>query len=307
MKTLQKLALVTAMASIAPMASATGFYVNIGTDFTVDDSNKATNANCISGADNTCTGYKDDISVTYQSNSIVEDMDGSLDVSDGDKIVSSGGLAVGPVSTNLVTALIPSSIGGGPSDNGYISDWVLSFTFDDLTGTVVDFGGGLILPSYTSGEIDLLVSFDNGSTFKNFMDLSVANSTYDPGQGDWLINGFVDFTNADVVGGADDALKDMFHTQTGGCTGAASDSYYDLWSACGGLAVSFRIDQNADALGGGSFIGINADGNAEFDLGLTEHNGGVKMSVPEPGTLALMGAALMGMGSVARRRSKKAA
>lgn len=80
-----------------------------------------------------------------------------------------------------------------------------------------------------------------------------------------------------------------------------NSSWYDRWVAGGDTKITARVDANNDS------IPVEA-GNAGFDyLRQNDVDGSIAFRVPEPATVALLGASLLGMGAATRRRRKNLA
>lgn len=241
----------------------------------------------------TCTSMKDELLFVYQSNTTIDDTNGSFTIDAGDALTTDGGLAVGPLSNNQVTGFTPNEVFGANSNNGYGGSWLLSFSVTGLNGTVTGVSG-LGVPQFTYGPglLELFITFD-GTTFNNFMDVAITGggatgvST--------ILTGTADFSDVDA------GYNDLFHSGATTCLG--SDSFFDIATNCGpaGLDIEFfaSFDTNIfvsdftfDPVTGEFTLTSDHDGSATFE------------AVPEPGTLALLGGSLLLMGGMVRRNKK---
>jgi hypothetical protein len=265
----------------AGSVSAAPFYLDVGTDYSLTDSDQV----CA-----TCTSMKDEILFVYDSTTTIVDTDGSLSISAGDALTTDGGLAVGPLGTNQITGFAPNEVFGADSNNGYGPNWLMSFSVTGLNGVVTGVSGlGVPLFTYGPGLLELFITFD-GTTFNNFMDIAITGggatgvST--------ILTGTADFTTVDA------GFNDLFHSGNADCLG--SDSFFDIWTNCGvALPISFFASFDTNI-----FVSNFAfDGVDTFTL-TSNHDGSATFTVPEPGTLALVGASLLLMGGMARRNKK---
>jgi hypothetical protein len=265
----------------AGSVSAAPFYLDVGTDYSLTDSDQV----CA-----TCTSMKDEILFVYDSTTTIVDTDGSLSISAGDALTTDGGLAVGPLGTNQITGFAPNEVFGADSNNGYGPNWLMSFSVTGLNGVVTGVSGlGVPLFTYGPGLLELFITFD-GTTFNNFMDIAITGggatgvST--------ILTGTADFTTVDA------GFNDLFHSGNADCLG--SDSFFDIWTNCGvALPISFFASFDTNI-----FVSdFTFDGVDTFTL-TSNHDGSATFTVPEPGTLALVGASLLLMGGMARRNKK---
>lgn len=270
----------------AGSVSADPFYLDVGANYSPAGLDKE----CA-----TCTSMKGEVLFTYQSSTTIFD-NGNGVIGAGDGIVTDGGLAVGPLANNMITGFTPNEVFQANSNNGYGTNWLMSFSVSGLAGMVTGVSPlGVPLFTYGPGLLELFITFD-GSTFNNFMDIAITGggatgvST--------ILTGFADFTNVDP------GYNNLFHSGSTTCLG--SDSFFDIWTNCG-VATPINFFASFDTnIFVSDFTPIDDDGDGTADrFTLTsDHDGSATFSVPEPGTLALVGLSLLAMGGLARRGKK---
>lgn len=282
-------AILAVAASSSFSAHADPIFIDVGTDF-------GGNANKAAGT--TTTGWKESLAISYQSASIITDSNNDGVFSIGDTIVSSGGLEVGGIGNNQVTALISDELGGGPSNNGYKNDWALTFGFSDFVGT---FNGFDFI--YSSGTIDFMYYNTISGVTTHLFDLVLTGpSASQPGN--QVYRGVVDNFAVGLLNGRD--ASDVFNIMDDGGDIKEFDSLP--------LDVYFRIAQNTDGVNDSTVDDINAQFNgvagATADIGVFDHNGLLEFdtkdttSVSEPTSLLLSALGLIGLAGASRRRSR---
>lgn len=278
--------------AFAGMASANAglYYLDIGTDY---DLGAGT-----SQVTSTSTSLKSELQFKYQSNTTIWDTDNSGTISAGDMLSTKGGLAVSgaTLGNNLVTSLLPKQVLQSDSDNGYGTNYFLSFSVTNLLGQVTGISAaGVPLFAYGAGLLEMFITFD-GINFDNFMDI---NLTGGGATGvNTILNGTVDFTNTSGN------YRNLFNYGSPTCGGLTG--FYDIWSTCGAggldkLDIDFASTQDANvAVGKFAY-----DPSTKTFTATTNHNGSASFDIPEPGSLALLGLALAGLGMTQQRRRKQ--
>lgn len=300
-----KFALKTGFAAVAIAAASAanaGFYLNNGIDFgsigVVNDKVCAT-----------CTSVKSELQFKYDSTTTIYDTNNN-GIGAGDGISTIGGFAVpgALLGNNQITNFLPApSPFGTDSNNGYGSNMILSFRATNLNGVVTGVSSGVPTFAYGAGGLIELLYMTSPTTYINFMDILLTDggatgvST--------ILHGTVDFTNIDA--GATAMMKNLFHSSDFSCGG--SSSFYDIWSgtgcgaAQGGITIGFKSTQDANVEVSKFAYSTGANGVAgggdDFYKVSTNHNGSASFEIPEPGSLALLGLGLAGLGLVKRRRN----
>jgi len=278
---MKKSILALALLAAAGTANASPFYLDIGTNY--GPAGDQVNA--------TSTSLKNEYTVLYQSSTTITDTDvNGIDI--GDTFTTSAGLAVGGfnavgLSHNQITGFDPAQVFNSNSDNGYATNYLISFTSTDLVGNIINVAGGVPFLSFTSGIINFLLTFD-GVNFINFMDLNVTGGQTD-GVGTSLV-GTTDFTAVDAT------FNNLFHSGTTTCLG--STGFKDITTNCAPVEIGFNLHFDTNI-----FVSdFAAIGNNQFRVTSNHDGSGTFSTVPEPSTLALLGLSMLMMSGVKRLR-----
>lgn len=270
------------------IANASPFYLDVGQNFSNVGAKECA----------TCTGVKTQFQFVYDSQTIVYDTDAN-GIDAGDSISTIGGLNVlgSLLSSNHISSLIPGA-SLATSSNGYgFPNWEIGIRASGLNGIITGLGGpGLNIPQLAYGAgglIELLLTFDGGVTYNNFMDIKVSGGG--SSGGGTVLFGSADFTNVDA------GYNNLFHTADGAnCLG--NTGYYDIFTNCGGGSpITFSSSQDTDV----TLSSFSVGPVTNSFIVTSNHDGSGKFDVPEPGTLALLGVALAGLGMTQRRKAAK--
>lgn len=281
-----------------------------------------------SGDQSTCSSVFEAMTVNLDSVSLYKDLDSSNGISAGDSVIDYG--------SGFVTGFTPwsfSTRNTTTNNLGLTVNYGFDVQYDDLAQTVVlvddSSGGGTVdgngeigeqvgvAAAFVSGTIDLFYS--DGGTYTS--PILVAQLDVIPG-GSATVGNFVgqlevNFDNVDAAN--QELVRDMFFFDRNG-----GESWYTLWETNQSLPaeqqtdilIRARFDTNIDdievlavsdplpttqgGVDGSGFTGSDYD-----FMRTTNLDGSIQFNIPEPGTLALIGAGMLGAGFAARRRNAK--
>lgn len=297
---LKKLGLAVAIGSFATAAMAEPFFIDVGTDFNSDGDSLTGDINEL--------GYSGTLATSFYFGNPAANGTPVFDTN----VLPQFGFTAGnftaidgstPVTLKNVTAFAERNIdslnplfGGAQTERfGLDNGWSLAYNYE-LNGAVNLAAGGV---EFTSGFFDVFFTALDGDGLPTGGEIQVAKilvTGSDVQAANLNIFGEVDYSWCAPACGA--FVENFFNDS------ASGESFYNIWSSSvPPPTINFVLDTNVNPplptvsqlvqIPGGPLVRQ------------TTLDGSVTFAVPEPGTLALLGAGLFGAGAL-RRRNKAA-
>lgn len=271
----------TLCAAVAIAASAAAnagqVWMDIGTDY-------GNNGVAPLYVNDTSTGIKSQLNIDYTSTTTLNLLTGTFSTTfgwDQSTLLSLAGNGI--TGGNNVGSFDPTS---GSNGYGIDNSWFMTF-MGNAAGTFSFDSNGKAILTYNSGSINLFASEDpyNLGSYSKFMTIAITGGSMSPG-------------NSNLTGkvtGTEGTYADLFNSvYKPSCS--AGNTFTEILGCGAEAPIWFTGNFNTYDP---TFV-LSADPTKMTASG--EHNGSVKFDVPEPASLALLGAGLFGLGAVRRRK-----
>ncbi|WP_022853735.1 flocculation-associated PEP-CTERM protein PepA [Thermodesulfatator atlanticus] len=270
------------------------------------------NALGISGSDDGITGIYDQWGI-YARSIINIDLGADGQFSSGDVFTINGLFKSG--------TLIDFTGGAIGDDEGLNSKYEITGVWNNLTGEITYVSPAISFPGATDDWYLATFSYDPGTRFTVYVDDTPDfDSSYDSNAATFTnlasASDGIPILDIETTGGSGsiilvdygrdgtiDTMQNGSLTLNGKIVKVYEENFmfiygkdfYDLWQA--GKNIFATLDGNLD-----NFEKI---GDPSANYWKSDTNGSVDFTVPEPATIVLMGSALLGIGSILRRKTKK--
>ncbi|GEM_PF-4563150 len=270
------------------------------------------NALGISGSDDGITGIYDQWGI-YARSIINIDLGADGQFSSGDVFTINGLFKSG--------TLIDFTGGAIGDDEGLNSKYEITGVWNNLTGEITYISSAYSFPGVTYDWYFATFSYDPGTRFTVYVDDTPDfDSSYDSNAATFTnlasASDGIPILDIETTGGSGsiilvdygrdgtiDTMQNGSLTLNGKIVKVYEENFmfiygkdfYDLWQA--GKNIFATLDGNLD-----NFEKI---GDPSANYWKSDTNGSVDFTVPEPATIVLMGSALLGIGSILRRKTKK--